>query len=104
MKRIPLRKKEKELLQKVSCNGPLSLSSEEQSNENFIQIIESLCMKGFFNLNVFDYKITTVELSDYGKRYLKENPKLRNPIPWNLISMIASFTALGLSIFRLLTM
>ena len=89
--RIHLTKREKEVLRLVQfhedCPSTYPLHI-------FTACVDSLERKGFVHTE-------PVSLSEFGKTYLALNPRLSNPINWNLIIGIGSIIGVLISVIAL---
>lgn len=92
MERIRLSKDEKKVLRMVACG--LGVCPSEYPSHTFNASVRSLDKKGLVKGayeeggNVADARMT-----QYGRQYIAENPDLRNPVNWNLISAVAAVIA-----------
>lgn len=88
MKRIHLTKDEKTLIRQFSRN---SIDCPKgMSQATFVNATISLKERGLVYAEIGLMKVNRVNLTDKGRSYFEGNPKLRNPIPMNLISRIFS--------------
>ena len=90
MERIRLSKSEKRLLRlfasKTNVKG-VDLSAEDE------MAIATLMEKGLISAIVFAGKITSGNILPKGDAYVRQNPELKNPIPWEKIFGFASIVA-----------
>lgn len=90
MEKINLSKTEKKLLRLFVSKDfvkNVELSPEEEL------AVDSLAEKGFISAAIFAGKITEGYAQAKGKAYVRWNPELRNPIPWEKIFGFASIIA-----------
>ena len=100
MEKVQLSKEEKRLLKELASGNYNKLVQRKD-----IGVINLLGVKGFIHsIETFDGPVVT-GLSDYGKAYLEENPKLRNPSIFDdkkyIINTITSLVALTVAIIAL---
>lgn len=97
MERIKLSKSEKKSFY-IVCNNQINESV--LSSEYFVDAIQVLedksLVKGFW---IEGHSLEAVRVTSKGKRYLHENPKLRNPVDWKwiintVVSAVAAITAI----------
>lgn len=84
MGRIRLTKREKRVLRTLSQQGFDALSEFDAS------AIRSLDNQGLVrSAYVEGGGVEDARLTNYGKEYIADNPKLRNPVNWKAITAIA---------------
>ena len=96
MKRIHLTKDEKTLIRqfsRINADCPQGMSQAE-----FVYNTIQLCKLGLVSAEVEFMTVKSAVLTDYGRLYLADNHKLRNPVQWNLIVNIALIILLVISI------
>ena len=97
MKRIHLTKEEKILIRQFSrCDINLP---EGMSQAAFVNTTIQLKKRGLVYAEVGLMKVNRANLTDEGKSYFVENPKLRNPIPerlvFDIITVIGAMAAVA---------
>lgn len=95
MKKIYLTRPEKQLLRqfkskKVEC-------PENMTPSDFIYTIIQLLGKDLIDAYIAFDKVKVVKLTDRGRSYMAINPKLRNPLPWDVILKVVAITTLAVS-------
>ena len=84
MERIRLTKREKRVLRTLSQQGFDALSEFDAA------AIRSLDRQGLVRgAYVEGGNVEDARLTNYGKEYIADNPKLRNPVNWMAITAIA---------------
>lgn len=109
MKRIHLTKDEKTLIRQFSRNSVDCPKGMSQAT--FVNATIQLKKRGLVYAEIGLMKVNRVNLTDEGKSYFEGNPKLRNPIPVNLIlgiittiGALAAVAGLFVGCVRLLAM
>lgn len=93
MDRIYLTKAEKDLLQKLIHSRSVSRPSDKEEAKKYSYAAVKLRNKGFVTTDTDLFGVTETHLSIDGKVYIDQNPKLRNPFPWEFIAQAASVIA-----------
>lgn len=97
MKRIHLTKDEKTLIRQFSRND--AGCPEGMSLATFVNTTIQLQKRGLVYAELGLMKVKVAHLTNEGKSYFEGNPKLRNPIPVNLIlgiiTTIGAFAAVA---------
>ena len=99
MERIHLTKKEKAVLRHVKEHG-------EKQPRNITPTIYSYCLstlqeKGMVVFRANYEEVIYAGLTVKGKAYLEQNPKLKNPINWNIVTAIATVATATATILAL---
>lgn len=109
MKRIHLTKDEKTLIRQFSRNN--ADCPQGMSQATFVNTTIQLQKRGLIYAEIGLMKVKTAHLTDEGKSYFEGNPKLRNPIPVNMIlgiittiGAVAAVAGLFVGCARLLAM
>lgn len=90
MEKIRLTKAEKAVFREIAKTP---ITKPEQKDESCICALHVLKQKGFVDCSMLKHAVMKAELTSYGFAYLRANPELRNPIPWDKITTIATFIA-----------
>lgn len=100
MERIKLSKEEKQALRIVAeLGGKCPITYPKHV---FVASIRSLARKGLVKATyIIGGDVYHSKLTGEGKHYLCCNPKLTNPIDWNIIGVIVAILALMVSIVAL---
>lgn len=102
MERIELSKKQRTIYKAIACGEYPNVCNKED-----IEDIIVLREMGFVHgTNVMSGDIVAMRLTDSGRAYLHQNPKLKNPSVWQdkkyIINTVISLLALGISIIALI--
>jgi len=90
MERIKLSATEKQLLRLIASSGSIRNKELTPEEEMATATLEE---KGLITATVFANKITEGGILPKGKAYIRQNPELKNPLPWEKIFGFASIAA-----------
>lgn len=98
MQKIKLTKAEKAIIRELN-KKPIRKGEEHKPIE-YIEALDSLEEKGLVTASVLsESKVLEAQLTKKGRIYIKSNPKLTNPIPWDRIVAIATLLAAVAALF-----
>lgn len=103
MEKLSLSKNSKRILSSLA-NGTYPNSVPENDIEEFNLLMQMDLVRGVY---VKDPAIVAPKLTDYGRAYIHQNPKMKNPSIFDdkkyIVTTAISIVALGISIIALLT-
>lgn len=100
VKRIYLHRAEKVVLRWVALGKELCPADYPRHTYN--AAVRTLCDKGFVRAAFVEGgDVEAVSLSDFGKLYMAENPRLRNPIRWDIVSAVCLALSLVIAVVSL---
>lgn len=100
MERIKLSKSEKHVLRMVACGQ--HQCPREYPQHTFSAAIRTLKAKGFISAHFRECgAVIDARITDYGRQYMAEYPRLFNPIDWGMVAAISSIVATIISTLAL---